>query len=141
MTASHLRLSAAHADFIVREAQRAHPQECCGLLLGQGESEVAVTEVVATANLADHPEQAFAIDPQHQFDALRAARGGPTHIIGHYHSHPHGEAVPSARDLAMAHDPAAIWLIVSAAGEIRAYRRAADAKGFTEITLLLSGEG
>jgi len=142
MTGSlHLRLSAAQADFIVREARRLHPQECCGLLTGRGEGDIVVVEVIPTDNISETPTRAFAVDPQKQFDVLRATRGSAVRTVGHYHSHPTGAAVPSVHDLAMARDPDAIWLIISAHGDLRAYQRPEDAEAFNEIPISISGEG
>ncbi len=42
----------------------------------------------------------------------RADGDGGWDILGHVHSHPDSPATPSAEDLAMAHDPDMLWLIV-----------------------------
>lgn len=136
-----LRLSVIQAEAIIQEARRAYPHECCGLLTGHGDDTVAVTAVLPMNNVSPDPARSFAIDPQQHFDALREARAGGGHVVGHYHSHPRGAAVPSAHDLAMAHDPAAMWLIVSPEGELKAYRRPAGSEAFTEVAIVLSGEG
>jgi proteasome lid subunit RPN8/RPN11 len=61
-------------------------------------------------------------------------------IIGHYHSHPDGQAAPSVHDLAMAHDPEAIWVVVAASPDNisapRAFQRPRDAAAFQEIAVL-----
>src|SRR5262245_48041737 len=90
----------AHYDAAIRQAAAAaYPHECCGLLLGEGEGDVTVTKVIPVPNVAEDPRRAFAIDPQMQFDLLRATRGQTQRIIGHYHSHPDGQAAPSVHDL------------------------------------------
>jgi len=43
----------------------------------------------------------------------KAARAGGTGVVGYYHSHPHGEAIPSATDRALAAHDGAIWAIVA----------------------------
>jgi proteasome lid subunit RPN8/RPN11 len=68
----------------------------------------------ACANVAAEPARAFEIDPAALFAAYRRARGGEAQIIGHYHSHPSGEAMPSARDAAQAMGDGALWLILTA---------------------------
>src|SRR6266568_4128437 len=96
-----LRLSSVHAALLREAAERAYPRECCGLLVGEGEEDVALCEIVPMENVAATPERRFEIDPQGQFDLLRRLRGTARRIIGHYHSHPNGPADLSAHDLSM----------------------------------------
>jgi proteasome lid subunit RPN8/RPN11 len=127
----------------VREAIAAHaraaaPQECCGLLVGSGEGAVTVHEAVPTANVADDPQRRFAIDPQAHFNLLRRLRGGPTAVVGHYHSHPEGPVAPSRHDLAMAHDPWALWLIAAVHGgqvALSAYRADSGGSRFVPVEM------
>jgi proteasome lid subunit RPN8/RPN11 len=56
--------------------------------------------------------------------AHRAARSGGPLLIGHYHSHPGGDATPSARDMAAA-QPGLYWIIL-AANEAGCWLVAAD---------------
>jgi proteasome lid subunit RPN8/RPN11 len=138
---SHITLSAAQAGAMRAAAREAYPHECCGLLIGEGEACVTITEVVATANVADNPRRAFAIDPQAQFDLLRATRAGNRRVVGHFHSHPDGSAQPSAHDLAMAHDPEALWLVLAASADDASAPRAfrPDGGGFVEVPLSIQG--
>ncbi|MCP5367964.1 MAG: M67 family metallopeptidase [Hyphomicrobiales bacterium] len=96
-------------------AEGAYPRECCGLLLGRrAGAAVAVTRVVPSRNMAPGEQRdSFEVDPQVRFDAMRAVAGTDQDIVGHYHSHPDHPARPSARDLAMAYEPALAWLITS----------------------------
>jgi proteasome lid subunit RPN8/RPN11 len=109
-------LSAAHATAIRDAAAAAYPEECCGLLVGWRDNDgvVHVNRIVASGNVAASPRDAFEVDAQVRFDVTRAVRGTNEAIVGHYHSHPDGPAVPSARDLAQAYEPDLIWLIVAA---------------------------
>lgn len=93
---------------IVRHAATS-PDEVCGLLLGDDGRVVAA---VPTSNVAADPSCRFEIDPVALFAAHRAARTGGDRVVGHYHSHPSGDASPSRTDAAMAHDQGALWLIV-----------------------------
>ena len=68
----------------------------------------------ACANVAANPARTFEIDPAALFAAHPAARRGGPQVIGHYHSHPSGQAVPSARDAAQAMGDGALWLILTA---------------------------
>ncbi|MBY0511526.1 MAG: M67 family metallopeptidase [Rhodospirillaceae bacterium] len=140
-----LQLSPRHRAAIQDAAAAAYPNECCGLLVGEGDEVVTVTEVVPTANTADDPRRAFAIDPQEQFNLLRATRGPlengkSRRVVGHYHSHPDGSAAPSRHDLAMAYDPEALWVVVATSREgaspPRAFCRPEGADTFVEIELI-----
>ncbi|MCF6215010.1 MAG: M67 family metallopeptidase [Emcibacter sp.] len=87
-----------------------YPQEACGILIGQGGQ---VTKVIPSPNLSATPEKSFEIDPALIIHHQRDCRAGSDKIIGHYHSHPDGQAVPSTHDHAQNYDEALIWVIVS----------------------------
>ena len=70
---------------IVRHAQETAPEECCGLLLGQGRD---IVEAVRARNIADDPATGFLVDPKDHVDGRRAARERGQEVIGFYHSHP-----------------------------------------------------
>ncbi|MEW6279377.1 MAG: M67 family metallopeptidase [Candidatus Eremiobacterota bacterium] len=103
-----LRLPAALIERLLEEARRAYPQECCGLLLGDGPC------LHPVRNLHPHPERAYEADPG---EVLRALRAGT--LRGFYHSHPDGSAWPSQRDHAEAW-PGLTYLIVGR--QVRAFR-------------------
>lgn len=89
----------------------AHPNEACGLLLGEGERITAARE---TANIHSAPATHFEIDPQALIDAHRAARAGSgPQLIGYFHSHPTGDPHPSATDRAMAAHDGRVWAIIA----------------------------
>ena len=111
-------ISSTLLDGLLAAAKNSPDAEVCGLLLGAaGRIEAAE----ACANVAPDPARAFEIDPAALFAAYRRARGGGAPVIGHYHSHPSGEAVPSARDEAQAMGDGALWLIL-AGDEARLWR-------------------
>jgi len=97
---------------VVAHAREAAPAECCGLLLGTGNTVVAAAR---TRNSAGDPTRRFEIDPQEHVDARREARGRGLAVLGFYHSHPRSPAVPSPTDLAEASYPDHLYLIVSLA--------------------------
>jgi proteasome lid subunit RPN8/RPN11 len=96
------------------------PRECCGLLIGKGES---VVRSVRARNL-DVKATRYLIDPEDHFAAIRSARGDGLEVIGAYHSHPSSAPVPSATDIAEANSGSDfLYVIVSLVGdEVRAYR-------------------
>jgi proteasome lid subunit RPN8/RPN11 len=97
---------------IATAAARALPNECCGLIEGvRDKNGWRVLALHETKNLAENPRAHFLIDPEAHFRLLRDLRGTGREIIGCYHSHPDGEPVPSATDLASAAEEGFLWLI------------------------------
>jgi proteasome lid subunit RPN8/RPN11 len=82
---------------IIRHARRERPRECCGLLVGRGRR---VAHAVPMRNTARGTSR-FRLDDRGHIDLRRQLRGWvpAMEIVGVYHSHPSGAAVPSARDL------------------------------------------
>lgn len=87
----------------------ASPDEICGLLFGMPD---AIEMALPCRNVAGDPRRRFEIDPAALIAAYRAARGGGPAPVGCYHSHPGGDAMPSARDAAEAAADGWLWLIV-----------------------------
>ncbi len=131
-----IRIPPALLDAIRRHAAAAWPLECCGLLIGRPGADAAgdadlggdvlVNDRVACRNVAADSARAFEVDPQVRFDAERRLRGTADAIVGHYHSHPGGPALPSATDLALAFEPEMVWLIIAVengeAGALHAFK-------------------
>ena len=93
----------------------AFPRECCGLIEGVREGDIARMSAIHPArNLAEEDDR-FEIDPGMHVDLLRRLRGTGREIIGCYHSHPNGRAEPSARDREAACDGNFLWLIAAVA--------------------------
>lgn len=104
----NIRISRALLDQILAHAEQSPDEEVCGLLFG-GASRIE--GAIPARNVAPETRRSFEIDPGPLLAAHRAQRIGGPKIIGHYHSHPSGEAMPSIHDAENA-DPDAIWLIV-----------------------------
>ena len=112
-----VEISSCVIDLIHREAAIAAPWEACGLLFGDG----AVRRASVTANVAADPARYFEIDPAALIAALRSERQGGERVMGYWHSHPSGDAAPSATDAAMAAPDGRLWLIVGG-GVLTAWR-------------------
>ncbi|HSF13819.1 MAG TPA: M67 family metallopeptidase [Erythrobacter sp.] len=113
-------------------AAAAYPHEACGLLLGE---DGQITEARAVANVHSAPATHFEIDPQALIDAHRAARSGGPEVLGYYHSHPVGVAVPSATDHACAAGDGRVWAIIAsgiAGHDVRFWRD--DDRGFAALS-------
>ncbi len=111
--------------------------EVCGLLLGRHDH---IVEARACRNVHPSPATHFEIDPAALFAALRAARAGGPAVLGYYHSHPSGDAMPSMTDAAAAAADGAIWLIVggAAARVWRAVRDGAVHGRFDPLALVVA---
>lgn len=113
-----VKVSSEVVERLLAEAAQAHPHECCGILLGTGQTIVGLKPA---RNVHPEPATHFEIDPQVLIDAHRAARADGDQIVGYYHSHPNGEPAPSTTDRAMAAADGSIWAII-AAGRIALWR-------------------
>lgn len=130
-------------DEIRLRAEAAYPEECCGLLLGheQGKDRILLSDAVASANLAAEPQRHFEVDPALYLRLCRAAAADSSgaRLVGLYHSHPEGEAAPSASDAAQAWQEGWIWLIVplasGRAGTPGAFRLARMGGPFEAVAL------
>jgi proteasome lid subunit RPN8/RPN11 len=130
------RISRALLARFRAEAQAAAPHEVCGLLIG---GEGAIVDAVALPNAAADPARAFLLDPAAHLAAARRLRLAGRRIIGCYHSHPAGTAIPSAADAAGASQTGQYWLIVGGE-EVRLWYSVADgevAGRFAPVALVL----
>ena len=106
---------------IIGHARDAAPLECCGLLAGKDE---LIDEYICTDNIRAS-EVAYQVNPVEHLAAIKSLRARGRVIVGAYHSHPRTPAVPSATDLAEAHDADLLYVIVSLCDDcpdVRAYR-------------------
>jgi proteasome lid subunit RPN8/RPN11 len=131
-----LALDSDHWAAICQEALAAYPEECCGLLLGDATAErKRVALVVPVKNQYGEPRRGFELAPSAVACALAQERRGGRDVVGVYHSHPDGVAVPSARDEREAW-PGWSYLIVpvarGACREPRAFRRETASEALAE---------
>lgn len=105
-----MRIAQALIDEMVAHAREDLPNECCGMVGGVG-GEARV--VIPVANSAASPLR-FEMDPQGQYNALKAIEDDGVELLAIYHSHTKSAAYPSQTDVNQAVSwPDAIWLIVS----------------------------
>ena len=133
-----LHLTDDLAARVLMAASRAYPNECCGLIEGTDSDDGWRALAIHDAkNIAEDPRRRFLIDPQAQFDLMRRLRGADTRIIGCFHSHPDGEAKPSASDRAEAYETNFLYVIAGGGPEVftlKAYLFA-DTIGFSAVTV------
>ncbi len=127
---------------ITGAAERADPEECCGLLVGRGDQagDVLVTRLAPSPNVAEGDRRkSFLVDAKVQFDLMRELGDGPERIVGNYHSHPGAPARPSEHDRKSVYYPDHVWIIVAVedgrAGETAAYVFDPDDDNFREVGL------
>lgn len=123
-----MRISRPLLDAILAQAAANPDREICGLLFG---SETCIDAALPTTNVHPEPARHFEVDPTALIAAHRAERAGGRRLIGHYHSHPTGIALPSDEDVRSG-EPGRLSLIVGG-GEARLYRTLDT--GFEEVVL------
>jgi proteasome lid subunit RPN8/RPN11 len=86
---------------IRREGEKAYPNECCGVLLGEaGENGKTLSRIEPIVNSREESEQyhRFLITPEELMKIELKARGLKLDVLGFYHSHPDHPARPSDYD-------------------------------------------
>lgn len=111
----HCAISRPLLDRLLGEAEAAAGVEICGLLIGKPG---LISAFVPVSNAHPEPERAFALDPAEHVAATSRTRAAAKRVLGHYHSHPGGDAAPSSVDAAEAGEEGVYWLIL-AAGKAR----------------------
>jgi proteasome lid subunit RPN8/RPN11 len=120
-----LRLPYALRETLIAHCLAALPDEGCGLLIGSRDGASArIEEAIPARNVLASPRR-YEIAPEAVLAADRAARAAGRVLLGAWHSHPGGRAVPSAQDRDEAW-PDWCYLIVGLADadrpELRAWR-------------------
>lgn len=111
---------------LLRLAEQAWPNECCGVLIGHRRGDRAVVHrLQPCANVAREPRRRYEIDAAELVTAQRLARDVAEQIVGFYHSHPEHDASPSPQDREQACWPGVSYLIVAVhqgqAAELRCF--------------------
>lgn len=107
-------------EAMVAHARAMLPNEACGLLAGDGKT-VRFGYPLTNDQLA--PDR-FTIAPAEHFGAVNHAERRGWEILGVFHSHPRGRALLSPYDIAQAHDPNWVHVVVGFVPriEIRTWR-------------------
>lgn len=86
------------------------PEECCGLIGGQGRSS---TGVYPLQNTARNPQSRYEARPEELFAAQKAMRVRGEELLAIYHSHPRdAEPEPSETDVRLAYYPEVVYFII-----------------------------
>lgn len=118
-----MRISQNLIDRIIAHAQEDSPNECCGLVGGNGD----LAETIYPAENAEKSPYRYSIAPREQMDLMNRIDEAGEAIVGIYHSHTKTAAYPSQTDINLAVGwPDSVYLIVSLADpddpDIRGYR-------------------
>jgi len=105
-----MKISQKLIDEMVAHAREDLPNECCGMVGGR---DGAASRVVRVENAAASPLR-YEMDPQGQYDALKAIEDAGEELVAIYHSHTRSAAYPSQTDVNEAVMwPEQVYLIVS----------------------------
>jgi proteasome lid subunit RPN8/RPN11 len=128
---------------LIAHAREGDPDEVCGMLAGRNGR---VERVFRVRNIADEVGSEsgvfrdratliptagrrpvhYYMDPLDQLRVYREIDDLDLDVIAYYHSHTHTEARPSPTDVRLAHDPSALWVLVSLENtgrpDVRAWR-------------------
>src|SRR5581483_4621701 len=112
-----MQIPAGIVEDMMKHAAEEATRECCGLMIGHGRD---IVRSMRARNL-DPSLSRYLIDPADHFAAIRDARASGLQVIGAYHSHPTGDPLPSASDVAEA-SGSVDFVYVIVAPQAAAYR-------------------
>jgi desampylase len=112
-------------------AAQSSSTEICGALIGDRHQ---IVDAVPIANQSTRARDRFYIPAVDVMRVERAAEQDGYMVMGFYHSHPHGDAVPSITDVQNAL-PGYVYWIASRRGEVRAWRLRDDRSRFDEVSI------
>ncbi|MDO8490703.1 MAG: M67 family metallopeptidase [Dehalococcoidia bacterium] len=116
------QLDREYAQLMIAHAEEEAPNECCGLLAGQGGRIVKLYR----ARNAERSPVRYNVDPKELLAIYNEIDAQGWDLLGIYHSHTHSEAYPSATDVRLAAWPETLYFIVSLREPkrpaVRAYR-------------------
>lgn len=96
-------------DAMIAALRGCLPQEGCGFLVGR---DGVAERLIPLPNQAASPRE-YSVDPAVLLREMRGIRESGQELVGIYHSHPAGDAYPSARDVREAYYPETVYVVVS----------------------------
>ena len=108
-----VKLSSSLKDQMIKQAREQLPLECCGILAGKVNGDITVVNAIFPMTNVDQSPENFSMDPKEQFRVCHIIRKMGLKMLGNYHSHPETPSRPSKEDIRLAHDPKAIYMIIS----------------------------
>ncbi|HNZ01745.1 MAG TPA: M67 family metallopeptidase [Anaerolineaceae bacterium] len=126
------QLARTHVEQMRMDVCLRLPEEACGLLGGRQNR----AEIVLPVTNSLHSSTRFFLDPEEMIAAILQLESRGMDVVGIYHSHPAGPAVPSETDLRETTWREAVILIWSPGREdwqLRAFR--VDSGGWREVIM------
>ena len=105
-----LELPQAFLDEMVAHAEQDAPNECCGIIAGNGDG--VATKLFRAKNAEASPYR-YSVAPGDLFRIFRECDSNDWTFLGIYHSHTASEAFPSPTDVRLAFWPEAYYVLVS----------------------------
>ena len=105
-----LELAQDFIDEIVAHAQEEAPNECCGIIAGNGDG--AAVKLFRAKNAEASPYR-YSVAGDELFRINRECDANDWSFLGIYHSHTMSEAYPSPTDVRLAFWPDAYYILVS----------------------------
>jgi proteasome lid subunit RPN8/RPN11 len=96
-------------DEMVAHAQEDAPNECCGIIAGEGGRAVKLFR----AKNAEASPYRYSVEPKDLFRIYRECEENGWDFLAIYHSHTASEAYPSPTDVRLAFWPEAYYILVS----------------------------
>jgi proteasome lid subunit RPN8/RPN11 len=97
-----LNLSSELEKIVRADGEKAYPNECCGVLIGEIDNSGAKiakhTQTISNSWEGSEQYHRFLITPEDMLKAEQTARAMKLDVIGFYHSHPDHPAAPSDYD-------------------------------------------
>lgn len=122
------RIDREYRDRILAQAREEHPSEACGILAGKRDNfgRKVLSKIYPCKNVHRTPESDYLISPEETLETFESIEEEGKEILGSYHSHIEGSAVPSEKDTELA-QLGQVYLIASLEKkEIRAWRWTGD---------------
>jgi proteasome lid subunit RPN8/RPN11 len=107
-----MRIRRKVLDSIAAHARECSPHECCGILTAREAELATISHSLQASNVEQEcPSRRYVLGHKAHLAAVKLEASRDARIVGYYHSHPSGDAMPSARDTDQA-VPDTLYLIV-----------------------------
>jgi proteasome lid subunit RPN8/RPN11 len=110
MSITEIQIPRKLTQQLLHHAQSSPESEVCGLISAKNSQPYHCYPI---NNVASQPESKFLLDAQQQIAAQVTMREKGEELFAIYHSHPTAPALPSKTDIALAHSPDILHLIIS----------------------------
>ena len=115
-------LTESQKQSLLKHAEQWRPNESCAILFGSIKNGQSIVKEIFLAENIDESPVNFTISNDELLKAYKMAEEKKLEIIGIFHSHPEGNAYPSATDKKFMFTNPVVWVIASGTeNELKAY--------------------